>query len=263
MALAGIQFQEARVAFDRMYEFASIEPETDPDGGEGMPELPREMEFRLSVRELCFRFPGKGLLMENISLDAGKGCIFAILGPVGCGKSTLLEILLRFQGAESGRIIVNGHDWGVYPTRTWRKMVGWVPQQITLFNATILENIVLADEHDPEQVINFCKRSGFHEFIMELPQGYATVVSENCTNLSGGQRQLIALARALYREPVLLLLDEATSAMDQRTETFVINLLQQLKNRMAIILTTHRSQIAGMADVVNVMGKQSGSKSEG
>lgn len=255
IALAGIQFQEARVAFDRMYEFASIEPEFNPDGGEEMAEQPLRKEFRLSVRELCFRFPGRSLLLDKVTMDARRGCIVAIHGAVGCGKSTLLEILLRFQSTESGQITVNGLDWRMYPTEVWRKMVGWVPQHVTLFNATILENIALCDEPNQEQVINFCKRSGFHAFMMELPRGYATVVSENCSNLSGGQRQLIALARALYREPVLLLLDEATSAMDQRTESFVLSLLQQLRSRMAIILTTHHSRIAAMADVVYGMGK--------
>lgn len=256
IAMAAIQFQEARIAFDRMFEFSSVDPEYDPAQPFVPMELRREVDFRLSVKGLCFRFPGKRLLLHNINLEAETGRIMAISGAVGSGKSTLFDILLRFHQPEKGSITLNGLDWSIIHTKEWRSLVGWVPQHVSLFNATILGNIAIGEEVDPDQVIMFCKQLGFHEFIQELPQGYATLVSECSGNLSGGQRQLIALARALYRKPRLLLLDEATAAMDQRTETFVIELLRKLKGEMAIMLITHRPHLAEAADALYIIGER-------
>jgi len=132
-----------------------------------------------------------------------------------------------------------------------------VPQHVTLFNATILENIALEEEANPQEIVAFCQEYGFHGFIMELQQGYATVVNENSSNLSGGQRQLIALARALYKKPGLLLLDEATAAMDRRTEKFVVSLIKKLKHEMAVVIVTHRPQLASLADTIYVIENNS------
>ncbi|MDP2336938.1 MAG: ATP-binding cassette domain-containing protein, partial [Bacteroidota bacterium] len=104
-----------------------------------------------------------------------------------------------------------------------------------------------------QDVIGFCRETGFDSFIREFQQGYATIINENSTNLSGGQQQLIALARALYQKPQVLLLDEATAAMDRRTEQFVIKLLQKLKKEMIIIFVTHRVQLARQTDHIYVI----------
>jgi ATP-binding cassette subfamily B protein len=128
-----------------------------------------------------------------------------------------------------------------------------VEQHVQLFNGTILENIALNEKPDVEEVVQFCREFGFHDFIMEFQQGYATIVNENSTNLSGGQRQLVSLARALYSKPQLLLLDEATAAMGRRTERFVIELLNRIKKNMAIIFVTHRPQLARYTDRIYVL----------
>ncbi|WP_319482387.1 peptidase domain-containing ABC transporter [uncultured Draconibacterium sp.] len=251
IAMANIQFQEARIAFDRMYEFAAAEPEyqvCDFDRQEDVFQL-----NNLQVKELNFRFPGRSLLLKDINFEVNRGEMVTFFGDIGCGKSTLLSVLQRFQKPESGRILVNGEDWLRNETVTWRKYLGVVEQHVQLFNGTILENIALEENPDTEKVVQFCQEYGFHEFITEFQQGYATIINENSTNLSGGQRQMISLARALYNKPQLLLLDEATSAMGRRTEKFVIEMMNRIKKDVAIIFVTHRPQLALYSDKIYVI----------
>jgi ATP-binding cassette subfamily B protein len=253
VAMAAIQFQEARVAFDRMYEFAAAEPEYNPEEPDKENKEPTFQIEKLEVTNLNFRFPGKSLLLKGINFEVKRGEIITFFGEIGCGKSTLLSVLQRFHKIESGEILVNNAGWGQFSTKEWRTNVAVVEQHVQLFNGTVLENISLEEKTDVEQVVAFCQKYGFHNFIMEFQQGYATIINENSTNLSGGQRQLIALARALYSRPQLLLLDEATAAMGRRTEKFVIELLNKMKNEMPVIFVTHRPQLARYTDRIYVI----------
>jgi ATP-binding cassette subfamily B protein len=253
VAMAAIQFQEARVAFDRMYEFAAAEPEYNPEEPDKENKEPTFQIEKLEVTNLNFRFPGKSLLLKGINFEVKRGEIITFFGEIGCGKSTLLSVLQRFHKIESGEILVNNAGWGQFSTKEWRTNVAVVEQHVQLFNGTVLENISLEEKTDVEQVVAFCQKYGFHNFIMEFQQGYATIINENSTNLSGGQRQLIALARALYSRPQLLLLDEATAAMGRRTEKFVLELLNKMKNEMPVIFVTHRPQLARYTDRIYVI----------
>jgi ATP-binding cassette subfamily B protein len=239
LALISIPINEAKIAFDRMFEFTGIEAEIEE-------EIIEDLDFHsLSVENMAFRFAGRGRLLQDINLQVCRGEIIAIMGENACGKSTLSQILQKYYLPEAGKININeDRNLDDISFQSWRKVVGIVPQNIHIFNGTVLENIAFDDvTKNPEAIINFIKEFGFTSFIESLPQSYITLVGEEGINLSGGQKQMIAIARALYHRPQLLILDEATAAMDRLSEQFVLHLLQKLKNKMAIIFITHRLHI--------------------
>ncbi|HET6990319.1 MAG TPA: ATP-binding cassette domain-containing protein, partial [Bacteroidia bacterium] len=183
-----------------------------------------------------------------------KGEMIALLGESGCGKSTTLQILQKFYRFENGSVKVNGLDWNMISTIGWRKITAVVPQEIKIFNGTLIENICLGNvQEEAEAVVKFCTEFGFDKYFMQFPQNYLTIIGEDGVNISGGQQQLVALARALYRRPQVLLLDEATAAMDRNTELFVLNLLHKLKGQISIVMITHRVKTARHADCIYVM----------
>lgn len=239
LALATIPLSEARIAFDRMFEFAEIEKEVQQN------KQQIANFISLSCNNLYFRFPGKKLLIKNTSFAICKGEIVAIMGENGCGKSTLSQILQKHYAYESGDIIINGeYSISEICINDWRSIISIVPQNVHIFNGTVIENIAFDNAFKrPQEVINFLGEYGFINFIESLPQSFNTIVGEDGINLSGGQRQMIALARALYHRPQLLVLDEATAAMDRNSEIFVFNLLKKLKVEMGIIFITHRLHV--------------------
>lgn len=245
LALTNLQIQEAKVALDRMYEFVSIEPEYESNN-----EIQQELIFQsLTVKDVVFRFPGRKPILNAISLNIYKGEIIALLGESGCGKSTFLQLIQKFYRAESGAINLNKIDFNLLVTTTWRNIISVVPQDIKIFNGTLLYNIILDDKIDSIDLFHqFCITYGFDKYFLELPQGYFTLVGEEGINLSGGQKQLVAFARALYKKPQFLILDEVTSAMDRNTENFILDLLQKLKTEITTIIVTHKFYTAKIAD---------------
>lgn len=244
-----LQIQESKVAFDRMYDFTSISPEFEEES-----IVPFDFKS-LEAKNISFRFAGRKPVLQDISFTLAKGEMIALLGESGCGKSTTMAILEKFYQPETGDILVNGKSLQSIYTPAWRSMVAVVPQEIKLFNGTLLENIAIGNLREDEviNIIHFCNQMGFDKYFEALPQGYFTLVGEEGINLSGGQKQLLALARALYRKPQVLLLDEATSAMDRNTEKFILNLLESLKSEMAILLITHKMQTAKISDRIYVI----------
>lgn len=238
LALLSIPINEARIAFNRMYEFAGIKPQQN-----GQLEI---LDFeQLEVKNLSFRYPGRSPILQNVSFEISKGEIIALMGENGCGKSTLVQLLMQHYTPENGNILFNGDSNLCHiQISNWKQLVAVVPQQVHIFNGTVLENIAFEDAaKNPQSVIEFLRSYGFAPFMDTLPQSVMTLVGEEGINLSGGQKQMIALARALYHKPQLLLLDEATAAMDRESERFVLQLLQRLKPKMATILITHRLHV--------------------
>jgi ATP-binding cassette subfamily B protein len=239
LALISIPINEAKIAFDRMFEFASLSPEIDST------TIDLYQFETLRLENVLFRFAGRSPLLSDISFEVKKGEIVAIIGENGCGKSTLTQIISKNYEIESGDIIIN-EDYKISNVSfgSWRKIIGIVPQQPYIFNGTILENIAFEDASiNPEKVFHFINDFGFDDFVNSFPQSYRTIVGEEGINLSGGQKQMIALARSLYHKPQLLILDEATAAMDRYSEQFVLNLLTKIKSDMGIIFITHRLHV--------------------
>jgi len=256
LSVVNIRLQEAGVAFDRFYEFLKVKPEFELDEmhATAIHGVRNEENICLQIINLSFRFIGRKKLFENISIEIKRGEIVTLLGEVGSGKSTLIQILQKQYSPESGDILFNGQSLLDYSTFQWREQTGIVSQQVKIFNGSVGENICLGNiVEEFETVQLFCKDYGFNTFFDALPQGLNTLLGEDGVHISGGQQQLIALARALYRHPSLLLLDEPTSAMDSKTENFVFNLIQNHRNQYAILLVTHRTYLANLSDKVFVL----------
>lgn len=248
LALITIPINEAKVAFNRMYEFTSIKAENKGN-------IPLSEFNSLEIKNLSFRFAGRKELFKNINISINKNECIAIVGESGSGKSTLGQVLQKFYTFENGTIIVNNQfNLPNINTEDWRNIIGIIQQDITIFSGNVITNILLGKEDTPENIEKFCNQYGFTEFVNTLPQGFATILGEEGINLSGGQKQIIALMRVLYKKPQLLLLDEFTSAMDRKTEKFVLKLLKKLKSEITIIFISHRlHSLPQIADKIYVL----------
>ena len=248
LALVSIPINEAKIAFSRMFEFASIEKERE-DG------IEVSTIENIKINNLSFRFAGRKELFSNLNIQIKKGKLTAIVGESGSGKSTLSQILQRFYPFERGEIFVNNEfQLSEIGLKCYRDLIGVIPQEITIFNGSVVDNILIGKTENPENLIQFLKEYGFEPYFKQFSQGLNTLLGEEGINLSGGQKQLIALARALYKKPQLLILDEATAAMDRNTEQFTINLLQKAKENCGIFFISHRiNMLKNIADNIYIL----------
>lgn len=251
LALISIPINEAKIAFNRMYEFASIEKEKE----EGFKIFSIS---KISIQNLSFRFAGRSALFHDINIEIEKGKLIAIVGESGSGKSTLGQILQRFHLFENGNIILNNkQQLQEIELKNYRDLLGVIPQEITIFNGNVIDNILLGTIDTTENIMKFIKEYEFEHFFNQLPQGLETILGEEGINLSGGQKQIIALARALYKKPQFLILDEATSAMDRKTENFTLKLLQKIKLDCAVLFISHRlNKLKTIADTIYILENQ-------
>ncbi|TAF80566.1 MAG: peptidase domain-containing ABC transporter [Runella slithyformis] len=243
LALVSVPFNEAKVAFNRMYEFSP----PPPDGGvktgfTSSPIAGGEGWRSIELRNIMFRFAGKRPLLHNINLSLQRGEIVSIVGESGGGKSMICQLIQKFYEPESGQILINDStQLSDIEATEWRNMIGVVPQHVHIFNGTVVDNVCFGTtQREIETAFKLLEDYGFSPIFEKLPQGLFTILGEEGVNLSGGQRQLIGLARALCSKPQLLILDEATAALDRHTERFVLDLLLRLKAEMGILLITHR-----------------------
>jgi ATP-binding cassette subfamily C protein EexD len=189
--------------------------------------------------------PGaKMAVLKGINLTIAKGDVVGVIGPSGAGKSTFARALLGIWPTANGKIRLDGADVFTLNREDLGPYIGYLPQDIELFEGTISENIARFGEIDPEQVVNAAKMADVHELILHLPDGYDTIIGASGGNLSGGQRQRVGLARALYGEPRIVVLDEPNSNLDEQGELALGNAIQRLKQKQTtVIVITHRNNV--------------------
>lgn len=238
-------YQEAKVAYNRLYEFISIEGEKEE---ESIDKDIMSIDI-LEIQNVSFRYIGRPLVLSNINFLAKKGEILAVVGDIGCGKSTLLSLILRLYKVGNGDILANGKSINKVALSMWRKQVGLMPQNIKLFNASLIENICLeVTEVNFKKAIELCENLGISEYFRSLPQSYLTRVGEDGINLSGGQRQMVGLCRALFINPPILLLDEPTNNMDNKSASLLWKIIEKEKKNRVCIIVTHDNRLSEKAD---------------
>ncbi len=245
------ELQNALACASRIFELIEEEPQ-EPD-----PEKPVHVEHfdgRVSLEHVSFSYVPEQHLIEDFNLQVGKGERVAIVGPTGCGKTTLINLLMRFYDVNSGIIRVSGTDIMDMSRENLRDGYGMVLQETWLKTGTIRENIAMAkEEASEEEIIRASKAAHAHSFIMRLPKGYDTIVSEDGDSLSQGQKQLLCIARVMLALPPMLILDEATSSIDTRTELKIQNAFAKMMEGRTSFIVAHRLSTIKEADVILVM----------
>ncbi|HEU4615050.1 MAG TPA: ABC transporter ATP-binding protein [Kofleriaceae bacterium] len=217
-------------------------------------ELPRPLRGEVRFDDVSFRYKPDAPLIEHLSLVAAPGQTVAIVGPTGAGKTTLVNLLMRFYDLDSGAIRVDGVDIASVPRSEVRARFGMVLQDTWLFGGTIRDNIKYGNPAATEdEMLAAAKASYVDRFVRALPGGYDTVIDEESSNLSAGEKQLITIARAFLANPAILILDEATSSVDTRTEVLVQRAMATLRERRTSFVIAHRLSTIRDADLILVM----------
>ncbi len=186
-----------------------------------------------------------------MSLEIFKGKITCLVGESGSGKTSLLNILGRFYHPVSGTIFVDGIPSDELSLHYWRDNIGIMQQEVDIVNGTVIYNICLSSStEDYLKVQEFCQEYGFDKYFKKFQKGLDTLLGEEGTGISGGQKQLVGLARVLYKKPKILLLDEPTSSMDTNMESFVIRLVKQISSETGVLLVTHKHELMFLTDQI-------------
>ncbi len=245
------QIQTAYASARRVFALVDA-AEEEPDAVDAA-EL---VDPRGSVRfeHVDFSYVPNRKLLQDICIDAEPGKRFALVGPTGCGKTTLINLLLRFYDVDAGKILVDGRSSHEYTRASLRRSFGMVLQDTWLFAGTVAENIAYGrPSASRDEIVDAAKRAHAHKFIVQLPQGYDTVIGEDGGAFSQGQKQLLCIARVMLTDPAILLLDEATSSIDTRTELQVQAAFDELMQGRTSFVVAHRLSTIRNADCILVM----------
>jgi ATP-binding cassette subfamily B protein len=239
------------VALGRVFEVLDVPIEVqEPPNARSL----EDVRGQISFERVSFGYSGSVRVLDEISFQVPAGALCVIIGPSGAGKSTLADLLLRFYDPDSGVIAIDGQDLRELRLQDLRRNIAVVEQSPHLFRATVRENIAYGKPEASLEEIQDCARAAaIDDFIQSLPEGYATIVGERGSTISAGERQRIALARALLRKPAILVMDEPTAALDPALEAAVSGVFKCVLRDRTTILITHRMSLVEMADVVVVI----------
>ena len=245
-------FQQTGISVQRLGDILN----TPTEAAGGKSTLP-PITGRITLDAVQFRYrPDTPEVLKGVSVDIAPGEVIGIVGRSGSGKSTLAKLIQRLYVPERGRVLVDGLDLTLADASSLRRQIGVVLQENVLFNRTLRENIALADPGAPiDAVIAVAQLAGAHEFILELPEAYDTMVGEHGSTLSGGQRQRIAIARALMSQPRILIFDEATSALDYESERIIQQNMSAICKGRTVIIIAHRLSAVRHAHRILVMDR--------
>ncbi|HJV79022.1 MAG TPA: peptidase domain-containing ABC transporter [Paludibacter sp.] len=248
---ANKSIQNALIAADRLFEIMDLEREST----ENKVELKRESIGDIKFENIRFAYGTRKEVFNDFTFVIPKGKLTAVIGESGSGKTTLASLLQKLYPLNSGKITINNLDINHFTYESLRTMVSTVPQQLSLFSGNIVDNIAVGDlQPDMERIVSIVQQLGLVPFIEKLPNGFNTQIGENGTSLSGGEKQRLAIARALYKNPEILVFDEATSSLDSESEQHVKAVIQDLKQQgKTILIIAHRLSTVIDADKIAIL----------
>lgn len=242
--------QRAVTSSERVFALLDHEEEPECSGSFGGEKILGDVKFE----HVDFSYDKEKPLIKDLNLDVKHGQNVAIVGPTGAGKTTIVNLLMRFYDPDSGKITVDGHDIGEISRNEVRSLFGMVLQDTWLFNGTVAENIAYGKpDATREEIVRACDEAYCDHFICTLPNGYDTVIGDDTTNISGGQKQLLTIARALLANHRLLILDEATSNVDTRTEILIQKAMDKLMEGKTCFVIAHRLSTIVDSDLILVI----------
>jgi ATP-binding cassette subfamily B protein len=244
------EFQQGQASLRRLREIER-EPVEAPDRPDAQPL--GQVAGSLELRNVSFGYTPDQPVLRGLDLTVAAGQVVALVGPSGAGKSTLFSLLLRFNTAQQGQVLLDGQDLAGLRARELRRAVALVPQQSSVFSGTVAEAIAFGRPASPEQIREAARLANADGFIEALPQGYGSRIEERGSNFSGGQLQRLAIARAVLGNPAVLLLDEATSALDAEAEAAVQRGLDQAMAGRTVLVIAHRLATVQTADRIVVL----------
>jgi ATP-binding cassette subfamily B multidrug efflux pump len=242
--------QSAIAAAERVFDFLKLDEETEITSPDKLNDFKKSIEFR----DVHFGYNPEHIIIKDFSCKIKEGQKIAIVGPTGAGKTTIVKLLMRFYDLNSGAILIDGKDISKYNKSEVRALFGMVLQDTWLFNGTIEDNIRYGKlDANLDEVREACKMASVDHFIRTLPDGYNLVLNEEADNISGGQKQLLTIARVILKDPKILILDEATSSVDTRTEILIQEAMDKLMEGRTSFIIAHRLSTIRNADLILVM----------